>query len=71
MKPTTQTPARLSPLQRKIVEAAMRGTGDKLIADEVGASHTAVREHWKRIFAKLRVHTRVEAAMLVAMDSPR
>lgn len=49
----------------------MRGTGDKLIADEVGASHTAVREHWKRIFAKLRVHTRVEAAMLVAMDSPR
>ena len=71
MKPDGQTPARLSPLQRRIVESAMRGVGDKLIADEVGASHTAVREHWKRILAKLRVHTRVEAAMLVAMDSPR
>lgn len=64
-------PGRLSPLQRRIVEEAMRGTGDKLIADAVGASHAAVREHWKRILAKLRVHTRVEAAMVVAMDSPR
>ena len=71
MKPAGQTSARLSPLQRRIVECAMRGVGDKLIADAVGASHVAVREHWKRILTKLRVHTRVEAAMLVAMDSPR
>ena len=62
---------RLSPLQRRIVECAMRGVGDKLIADAVRASHAAVREHWKRILLKLRVHTRTEAAMLVAMDSPR
>lgn len=71
MKPATDKPAPLSPLQRKIVESAMRGVGDKLIADEVGASYAAVRQHWKRILGKLRVHTRTEAAMMVAMDSPR
>lgn len=70
MKPVAETKP-LSPLQRRIVESATRGVGDKLIADEVGASHTAVREHWRRIFAKLHVHTRVEAVLLVAMDLPR
>lgn len=71
MKSPTHSLALLSPLQRRIVEQAMRGTGDKLIADSVGASHSAVREHWKRILAKLKVHTRIEAAMVVAMDTPR
>lgn len=65
------TRARLSPLQRRIVEEAMRGTPDKTIGAAVGTSHGSVREHWKRILAKLQVHTRIEAAMVVAMDSPR
>jgi|GEM_PF-2373964 len=63
--------SRLTGRQVRIVMAAAKGTPDKAIGEKVGASHSAVREAWKKIFRKLGVHTRTEAAMLVALDPPR
>jgi DNA-binding NarL/FixJ family response regulator len=58
-------PKPLSPIQRRIVALSSRGRCDKEIATETGMSVFTVNTHWRRIFAKLGVRSRIAAAVMV------
>ena len=64
MNTTTKT---LSPRQRRICELAARGWPDKAICAELGMAWGTLRTQWARAFAKLGVHTRTEAALIVEL----
>ncbi len=54
---------RLSKRETEILELLTRGLANKEIADQLGLSIETVRVHLKRIYDKLHVHSRTEAAM--------
>ncbi len=53
----------LSRREREILQLLSRGLANKEIADQLGLSVETVRVHLKRIYDKLHVHSRTEAAM--------
>lgn len=53
--------ADLTPRERQILLLMRRGTTTGAIAAELGISRTTVRNHIQNIFAKLNVHSRLEA----------
>jgi PAS domain S-box-containing protein len=52
---------RLTPRQREILELLARGLSTSEIAKELTLSTETVRNHLRRVFGELNVHTRVEA----------
>jgi PAS domain S-box-containing protein len=52
---------RLTPRQREILELLARGLSTSEIAKELTLSTETVRNHLRRVFGELHVHTRVEA----------
>lgn len=62
--PTLPLPQhRLTPAEWRVLERVSRGLTDKEVAQALNLSTKTVRNHLDRIFAKLGVHTRTEAAM--------
>jgi DNA-binding NarL/FixJ family response regulator len=55
--------AKLSSREREVLELLSQGMQDKLIADTLSLSPRTVRFHLGRIYKKLNVRTRVEAAL--------
>jgi DNA-binding NarL/FixJ family response regulator len=55
--------AQLSKRETEILELLTQGLANKEIADRLGLSTETVRVHLKRIYDKLHVHSRTEAAM--------
>lgn len=55
--------ARLSKRETEILELLTQGLANKEIADRLGLSVETVRVHPRRIYDKLHVHSRTEAAM--------
>ena len=53
----------LSPREEQILQLVSKGHSNKLIADNLGMSFDTVRTHLKRVFKKLHVKSRTEAAM--------
>ena len=51
----------LSPTQLRVCELAARELRDKEIAERLRASPHTVREHWRRIFRRLKVVSRTGA----------
>jgi DNA-binding NarL/FixJ family response regulator len=56
------TAAGLTPREREILEALSQGLQNKEIASEYGVSITTVRTHLRKIYEKLHVQNRTEAA---------
>jgi DNA-binding NarL/FixJ family response regulator len=54
----------LSPREEQILELVSSGHSNKLIADKLDMSFETVCTHLKRVFKKLHVNSRTEAAML-------
>jgi DNA-binding NarL/FixJ family response regulator len=63
--PTTSTgeEENLSKRETEILEWLAQGLANKEIADRLGLSIETVRVHLKRIYNKLHVHSRTQAAM--------
>ena len=55
---------RLSPRELQIVELGARGLVNKEIAYELSLSDRTIQSHWRNIFSKLGVGSRMEAVML-------
>jgi NarL family two-component system response regulator LiaR len=55
---------RLSPRELEIVEMGARGLVNKEIAYELSLSDRTIQSHWRNIFTKLGVGSRMEAVML-------
>jgi DNA-binding NarL/FixJ family response regulator len=53
----------LSKRETEILDLLTQGLANKEIADRLGLSTETVRVHLKRIYDKLHVHSRTEAAM--------
>lgn len=53
----------LSPREEQILQLVAKGHSNKLIADNLGMSFDTVRTHLKRVFKKLHVKSRTEAAI--------
>lgn len=53
----------LSQRERDIVSAVIKGASNKDIAWQLGLGEQTVKNHLRRIFAKLRVANRVELAV--------
>lgn len=53
----------LSPREEQILQLVAKGHSNKLIAGNLGMSFDTVRTHLKRVFKKLHVQSRTEAAM--------
>ncbi|WP_323053842.1 helix-turn-helix transcriptional regulator [Thermomicrobium sp. 4228-Ro] len=53
---------RLSPRERRVLELVARGASNKEIAQELGVSEATVRTHLERLYRKLGVRSRTEAA---------
>ncbi len=64
---------KLSKRETEILEFLTKGLANKEIADRVGISVETVRVHLRRVYEKLHVHSRTEAAMKFrdARDDPR
>lgn len=66
-KPASSTPqeeaAQLSKRETEILELLTQGLANKEIADRLGLSIETVRVHLRRIYDKLHVHSRTEAAL--------
>lgn len=56
--------------ERDVLRLIGQGRANKHIARQLGISERTVKGHASRIFAKLHVGTRVEAAVLVARLAP-
>lgn len=61
--PNSVEEAKLSKRETEILGLLAQGLPNKLIADQIGLSIETVRVHLKRIYEKLHVHSRTEAAM--------
>ncbi len=66
------TDVKLSPRETGILEHLTKGLANKEIADRLDISVETVRVHLRRIYEKLHVHSRTEAAMKFrdSKDSP-
>ena len=60
---TAQEAMHLSKREKEILDLLTEGLANKEIADRLGLSTETVRVHLKRIYDKLHVHSRTEAAM--------
>lgn len=58
--PKQKSTAQLTPRQAQITNALVRGLSYKKIAEQLLISPETVRDHIKRIYAKLQVHSRAE-----------
>lgn len=58
--PKPATPGQLSSRQREIVEGIMAGLSYKLIADQLMISIDTVRDHIKKIYKTLNIHSKGE-----------
>ena len=54
----------LTPRENEILELIAEGQGNKLIARNLGISEGTVKLHVKAVLRKLKVHSRVEAAIM-------
>ncbi len=64
LRPVTKVGAvKLTPSEKLVLGGIMRGQANKEIAKELAVSPETVRSHVKNIFRKLKVDTRVKAAM--------
>ena len=63
MQPAGSEDAQLSKRETEILEHLTKGLANKEIADRLGLSIETIRAHLKRIYEKLHVHSRTEAAM--------
>lgn len=61
--PATEEQVHLSKRETEILELLTKGLANKEIADRVSLSIETVRVHLRRIYDKLHVHSRTEAAM--------
>jgi len=62
-KPASGEEVKLSKRETEILELLTKGLANKEIADRLGLSVETVRVHLKRIYEKLHVRSRTEAAM--------
>jgi two-component system response regulator DevR len=60
----------LSPQERKVLEAVSSGKTDKEVAATLGLTPKTVRNYLDRVFAKLQVSTRTEAARFWLQNVP-
>ena len=58
-----ETSSSLSQREKEIVNAVLKGASNKDIAWQLGLGEQTIKNHLRRIFAKLRVANRVELAM--------
>ena len=68
LRPGRQQPARkiepfLSRRELQVVELGARGLANKQIADRLSLSERTVQTHWRNIFSKLGVGSRIEAIL--------
>ena len=61
----------LTPRQRDVLRAMIRGHSNKLIARELDLSPATVKSHLKVVFAELGVHSRAEAVYVAARHGVR
>ena len=61
----------LSAQEQRILEEVAKGKTDKEVASTLGVATKTARNYLDRIFAKLNVHTRTEAALLHARFSEK
>ncbi|MHA3774025.1 response regulator [Verrucomicrobiota bacterium sgz303538] len=61
--PATPEPVQLSKRETEILELLTQGLANKEIADRLGLSTETVRVHLRRIYDKLHVRSRTEAAL--------
>jgi DNA-binding NarL/FixJ family response regulator len=61
--PASAETVHLSKRETEILELLAQGLANKEIADRLGLSTETVRVHLRRIYDKLHVHSRTEAAM--------
>lgn len=61
--PSKDESLNLSPREGQILQLVSEGHSNKLIADKLDMSFDTVRTHLKRVFKKLHVKSRTEAAM--------
>ena len=61
--PSADESLNLSPREGQILQLVSEGHSNKLIADKLDMSFDTVRTHLKRVFKKLHVKSRTEAAM--------
>lgn len=61
--PEQEETAQLSHRETEILEWLTKGLGNKEIADRLGLSTETIRVHLRRIYHKLHVHSRTEAAL--------
>jgi two-component system nitrate/nitrite response regulator NarL len=64
-KPRTSAEAGLTPREEEILDLIARGYSNKLIARELDISVGTIKVHVKHLLKKLRLRTRVEAAVWV------
>ncbi len=57
-------PGHLSHREREVLELLVKGLTNRALGRRLGISERTVREHIARIFLKLRVGSRVEAAVI-------
>ena len=57
-------PAHLSHREREVLDLLVKGLTNRALGRRLGISERTVREHIARIFLKLRVGSRVEAAVI-------
>jgi DNA-binding NarL/FixJ family response regulator len=62
-RPQTEPEAALSRRENEILALLAEGLPNKLIADRLGISPETVNVHLRRIYEKLHVHSRTEAAL--------
>lgn len=58
----------LSPRETEIVRLVAHGFSNRAIASALAISHWTVSAHLRRVFAKLHVCTRAQAAALAAWE---
>jgi len=68
--PELGAPEKLSGREREVLWLLAYGASTRTIADRLFISTATVRNHVSRIFAKLGVHSRLEAVTLLLRDGP-
>jgi DNA-binding NarL/FixJ family response regulator len=67
-KPRTSPFDELTTREREVLELVASGLGNQEIADRLGLSEKTIKHHMTNILGKLRVRSRVEAALLAARE---
>jgi two-component system, NarL family, nitrate/nitrite response regulator NarL len=69
--PSPDALAELSPREREILELIARGDSNKEIARTLGIAETTVKIHVQHILRKLKLSSRVQAAVVMASERSR